>query len=126
MTVYTYSHDGFWLLVGSSFGFGRLLSLTPCVFPMIPILSSIIVGSGRDGHALSLACVRGMAVTYAAAGIAAGLTGTLLAVAQQNPWVLGSFAVVFVLLSLSMFGVYELQLPTFLQNEFLALLARLN
>jgi thiol:disulfide interchange protein DsbD len=120
-----FRHTGFWLLVGSFFGFGLLLSLTPCVFPMIPILSSIIVGSGRDGHALShlrgfalsLAYVLGMAVTYAAAGIAAGLTGTLLAVALQNPWVLGSFAAVFVLLSLSMFGFYELQLPTFLQSR---------
>ncbi len=116
---------GFWLLVGSFFGFGLLLSLTPCVFPMIPILSSIIVGCGRDGHgvshtrgfSLSLAYVLGMAVTYAAAGIAAGLTGTLLTAALQNPWVLGGFAAVFVLLSLSMFGFYELQLPTFLQSR---------
>jgi thiol:disulfide interchange protein DsbD len=99
-----FRHAGFWLLVGSFFGFGLLLSLTPCVFPMIPILSSIIVGSGRDGHgvshargfSLSLAYVLGMAITYAAAGIAAGLTGTLLAAALQNPWVLGSFAAVFV------------------------------
>jgi thiol:disulfide interchange protein DsbD len=120
-----FRHAGFWLLVGSFFGFGLLLSLTPCVFPMIPILSSIIVGSGRDGHgvshargfSLSLAYVLGMAITYAAAGIAAGLTGTLLAAALQNPWVLGSFAAVFVVLSLSMFGFYELQLPTFLQSK---------
>jgi thiol:disulfide interchange protein DsbD len=92
---------------------------------MIPILSSIIVGSGRDGHgvshargfSLSLAYVLGMAITYAAAGVAAGLTGTLLAAALQNPWVLGGFALVFVALSLSMFGFYELQLPTFLQSK---------
>ncbi len=116
---------GFWLLVGSFFGFGLLLSLTPCVFPMIPILSSIIVGSGRAGHgvshargcSLSLAYVIGMAVTYAAAGIVAGLTGTLLAAALQSPWVLGGFAAIFVLLALSMFGFYELQLPTFLQSR---------
>ncbi len=120
-----FKHAGFWLLVGSFFGFGLLLSLTPCVFPMIPILSSIIVGCGRAGHGvshtrsclLSLAYVLGMAVTYAAAGIAAGLTGTLLTAALQNPWVLGGFAAVFVLLSLSMFGFYELQLPTFLQSR---------
>lgn len=116
---------GFWLLVVSFFGFGLLLSLTPCCFPMIPILSSIIVGSGREGrgvsHArgfsLSLAYVLGMAITYAAAGVAAGMTGTLLAAALQNAWVLGSFALVFVVLSLSMFGFYELQLPTFLQSK---------
>jgi hypothetical protein len=88
-----FRHAGFWLLVGSFFGFGLLLSLTPCVFPMIPILSSIIVGSGRDGHgvshargfSLSLAYVLGMAITYAAAGIAAGLTGTLLAARCRTP-----------------------------------------
>jgi thiol:disulfide interchange protein DsbD len=92
---------------------------------MIPILSSIIVGSGRDGHgvshargfSLSLAYVLGMAVTYAAAGVAAGLTGTLLAATLQNGWVLGGFAAVFIALSLSMFGFYELQLPTFLQSR---------
>jgi len=117
--------SGFWLLVGSFFGFGLLLSLTPCVFPMIPILSSIIVGAGRDGHGvshlrsflLSLAYVLGMAVTYAAAGVSAALTGTLLAATLQNPWVLGILAAVFVALSLSMFGFYELQLPTFLQSR---------
>jgi len=120
-----FKNASFWLLVASFFGFGLLLSLTPCCFPMIPILSSIIVGSGRDGrgvsHArgflLSLAYVLGMAITYAAAGVAAGLTGTLLTAALQNAWVLGGFALVFVALSLSMFGFYELQLPTFLQSK---------
>ena len=114
-----------WLLAVSFFGFGLLLSLTPCVFPMIPILSGIIVGSGRAGHgvshargfALSLAYVLGMAITYAAAGVAAGLTGTLLSSGLQNPWVLGGFALVFVALSLSMFGFYELQMPIFLQSK---------
>jgi cytochrome c biogenesis protein CcdA len=120
-----FKNASFWLLVASFFGFGLLLSLTPCCFPMIPILSSIIVGSGRDGHgvshargfSLSLAYVLGMAITYAAAGVAAGLTGTLLTAALQNAWVLGAFALVFVALSLSMFGFYELQLPTFLQSK---------
>lgn len=114
-----------WLVAASFFGFGLLLSLTPCVFPMIPILSGIIVGSGRNGHgvshlrgfALSLAYVFGMATTYAGAGIAAGLTGTLLSVALQNQWVLGGFALIFVALSFSMFGFYALQLPTFLQSK---------
>ncbi|MDQ5881996.1 MAG: thioredoxin:protein disulfide reductase, partial [Pseudomonadota bacterium] len=116
----------FWVVIVSFFGFGLLLSLTPCVFPMIPILSGIIVGAGgKNSHKvshsrsfmLSLAYVLGMAATYAAAGIAAGMTGTLLSAALQNPWVLGSFALVFVVLSFSMFGFYELQLPTFLQSK---------
>lgn len=114
-----------WLVAASFFGFGLLLSLTPCVFPMIPILSGIIVSSGRQGHgvshvrgfSLSLAYVMGMAVTYAAAGIAAGFSGTLISAALQNPWVLGTFALLFVALAFSMFGFYELQLPTFLQSK---------
>jgi thiol:disulfide interchange protein DsbD len=113
----------FWLVVLSFFGFGLLLALTPCVFPMIPILSGIIVGQGhhltkRRGFVLSLFYVLGMAIAYAAAGVAAGLSGTLLSSALQNPWVLGAFALVFVALSLSMFGFYELQLPTALQSRF--------
>ena len=112
----------FWLIVSFFFGAGLLLALTPCVFPMIPILSGIIVGRGHKithMHAfiLSLAYVLGMAITYAAAGVAAGFSGNLISNALQTPWVLGSFAAVFVLLSLSMFGFYELQLPTALQSK---------
>jgi thiol:disulfide interchange protein DsbD len=115
--------DGnFWLIVSFFFGAGLLLSLTPCVFPMIPILSGIIVGRGHKithMHAflLSLAYVLGMAITYAAAGVAAGYSGNLISNALQTPWVLGSFAALFVLLSLSMFGFYEFQLPTALQSK---------
>jgi len=115
--------DGnFWLIVSFFFGAGLLLSLTPCVFPMIPILSGIIVGRGhkithRHAFLLSLAYVLGMAITYAAAGVAAGYSGNLISNALQTPWVLGSFAGLFVLLSLSMFGLYELQLPTALQSK---------
>ncbi len=110
------------LVLLSFFGFGLLLAFTPCTFPMIPILSGIIVGQGhRVSHLrafmLSLAYVLGMAITYALAGVAAGLTGTMLSAALQNVWVLGSFAFVFVLLSLSMFGFYELQLPSSLQSR---------
>jgi thiol:disulfide interchange protein DsbD len=113
---------GFWVVVASFFGFGLLLSFTPCVFPMIPILSSIIVNHGHAmTHAraftLSLAYVIGMAVTYAAIGVAAGFSGTLLSAALQNAWVLGGFALVFVALALSMFGFYELQLPGALQAK---------
>jgi thiol:disulfide interchange protein DsbD len=116
------SGGGFWAVVASFFGFGLLLSLTPCVFPMIPILSGIIVGRGhevtqRHAFTLSAVYVLGMAVTYALAGVAAGLTGTLLSNALQNPWVLGAFAALFVVLALSMFGFYELQLPTALQSR---------
>ncbi len=113
----------FWLVIASFFGFGLLLALTPCVFPMIPILSGIIVGQGQHltrprAFALSLAYVLGMAITYAAAGVAAGLSGTLLTSALQNPWVLGTFALVFVALAFSMFGFYELQMPNFIQSRF--------
>jgi thiol:disulfide interchange protein DsbD len=112
----------FWLVISFFFGAGLLLAFTPCIFPMIPILSGIIVGRGSritKMHAfiLSLAYVIGMAVTYALAGVAAGFSGELISNALQTPWVLGSFAAVFVLLSLSMFGFYELQLPTALQSK---------
>ncbi len=111
------------LILATFFGFGLLLALTPCVFPMIPILSGIIVGQGHTltksrAFGLSLAYVLGMAIAYAAAGVAAGLSGTLLSNALQNPWVLGSFALVFVLLALSMFDLYELQMPSFIQSRF--------
>ena len=110
------------LVLASFFGFGLLLAFTPCTFPMIPILSGIIVGQGHHvsharAGALSLAYVLGMALTYAAAGVAAGLSGTMLSAALQNVWVLGGFALVFVLLSLSMFGFYELQMPAALQSR---------
>ncbi|MEW5893548.1 MAG: protein-disulfide reductase DsbD [Pseudomonadota bacterium] len=115
----------FWVVVASFFGFGLLLALTPCVFPMIPILSGIIVGQGqgqtmtkRHGFLLSLAYVLGMAITYALAGVAAGMSGTLLSNALQNPWALGTGAAIFVALALSMFGFYDLQLPSFLQSRF--------
>ncbi len=110
------------IILLSFFGFGLLLAFTPCTFPMIPILSGIIVGQGNKvshmrAFTLSLAYVLGMAVTYALAGVAAGLSGTMLSAALQNAWVLSIFALVFVLLSLSMFGFYELQLPTALQSK---------
>jgi thiol:disulfide interchange protein DsbD len=112
----------FLALVASFFGFGLLLALTPCVFPMIPILSGILVPHGEHlthmkGFLLSLAYVLGMALTYSAAGVAAGLLGTMLSSALQTPWVLGGFAALFVVLSLSMFGFYELQLPSSLQSK---------
>jgi thiol:disulfide interchange protein DsbD len=101
---------------------GLLLSFTPCVLPMVPILSSIIVGQGSQvsrmrGFLLSMSYALGMALVYTAFGVAAGLAGEGLAAALQNTWVLGSFALLLVLLSLSMFGFYELQLPSALQSR---------
>jgi thiol:disulfide interchange protein DsbD len=115
-------HGNFWLLLTGFFGAGLLLTFTPCVLPMVPILSGIIVGRGHQvtrGRALTLSAVYvlGMALTYTAAGIAAGLSGTLLSNALQNPWVLGAFAAVFVFLAFSMFGFYELQLPASMQSR---------
>ncbi len=129
----------FWPVVGAFFVAGLLLSLTPCVLPMLPIVSSIIVGQGgygsggalaagasvgraspsadavgvsrRRGLALAASYSFGMAMVYTAFGVAAGLAGEGLAAALQNPWVLGAFALGLAALSLSMFGVYELQLP---------------
>ena len=121
---------GFWWLIASFFGFGLLLAFTPCVLPMIPILSGIIVGRGQNltrahGLALSAVYVLGMALTYAVAGVAAGLSGAMLSAVLQSPWVLGGFAALFVVLALSMFGFYELQLPVGLQSRLTAATNRL-
>jgi len=111
-----------WAVVLVFFVAGLLLTFTPCVLPMIPILSGIIVGEGREvtrrrAGLISLAYVFGMAVTYTAIGIAAAFSGSLFSAALQNAWVLGAFAVVFVALALSMFGFYELQLPSGWQSR---------
>ena len=117
-----FESGGFWLVMVSFLGFGLLLSLTPCMLPMIPILSGIIAGEGRDlgklrALLLSLSYVLGMAVAYALAGVAAAYSGTLLAAALQNPWVLTLFALVFVWLALAMFGFHDIQLPSFLHHR---------
>ena len=119
------------LVLASFLGFGLLLAFTPCVLPMIPILSGIIAGEGKDlgklrALLLSLAYVLGMAVAYAVAGVAAAWSGTLLASALQNAWVLGAFALVFVVLALSMFGLYELQMPGFLHHPLASASRRLQ
>jgi len=97
-------------------GFGLLLSMTPCVFPMIPIISGVIVSQGeglttRKAFALSVVYVLAMAVAYTIAGVLAGLFGANLQAALQMPWVIYSFSLVFVALAFSMFGFYELKLP---------------
>ncbi|HSU64079.1 MAG TPA: protein-disulfide reductase DsbD [Burkholderiales bacterium] len=112
----------FAIVLGGFLLFGLLLTFTPCVLPMVPILSGIIAGEGAELNklralALSLSYVLGMAIAYAAAGVAAALSGSLIAAALQNAWVLGSFALVFVVLALSMFGFYDLRLPGFLHHR---------
>lgn len=111
-----------WFIILSFFGFGLLLALTPCVFPMIPIISSVILAQGKGMGAkraffLSLVYVLSMAVAYTIAGILAGLFGANLQAAFQTPWVITLFALIFVLLALSMFDVYELQIPNFIQSR---------
>jgi thiol:disulfide interchange protein DsbD len=117
----TLKGGGLWVAIVAFFGFGLALSLTPCVFPMIPILSGIIAGQKHVTHAggffLSLAYVLGMAITYAVIGVIAAQSGTLLSNALQNPVALGIGAAIFVALALSMFGFYDLQLPNALQSR---------
>ncbi|MFX4231150.1 protein-disulfide reductase DsbD [Aliarcobacter butzleri] len=112
------------LVLVTFFGFGLLLSLTPCVFPMIPILSSIIVGASKNetmtasrGFFLSLVYVLSMSVAYTIAGVIAGIFGANLQVALQNPYVLVIFALIFVALAFSMFGYFEIRLPQAIQNR---------
>lgn len=117
-----FASGNFWLILTGFFGIGLLLAFTPCVFPMFPILSGIIANRSQHltkgrGFVLALAYVLGMAIAYAIAGIAAGLSGTMLSAALQNAWVLGTFALIFVMLAFSMFGFYELQLPDFFQSK---------
>lgn len=101
-------------------GFGLLLAFTPCTLPMIPIVSGMIVGSQakpRRALMLSLSYVLAMASTYAAVGVTAGLVGANLQAALQSPWLLGSFAGLFLLLAASLFGTFELQLPAGLMSR---------
>ena len=115
--------SGNWLHIAGLFALaGLLLSFTPCVLPMVPILSSLIAGQGdslsrRKSFGLSVAYSIGMAVVYAAFGVMAGLAGEGLAATLQNPWVLGAFASLLAFMSLSMFGLYELQMPSFIQSR---------
>jgi thiol:disulfide interchange protein DsbD len=110
-----------WLVALAFFGFGLLLTFTPCVFPMIPILSNIIVGqkdlTTRKAFFISLAFVLAMAFTYTLAGVFAGLAGANLQAAFQNPWIIGGFVLVFIALAMSMFGFYELQMPSGIQSR---------
>lgn len=118
----TFKSGNIGLILLTFFGFGLLLALTPCVFPMIPILSSIIVSQGegmnaKKGFILSLVYVLAMSVAYTLAGVFAGLFGANIQAALQNPWVLSSFSALFVILALSMFGFFEIGLPASLQSK---------
>lgn len=104
------------LIIFSFFGFGLLLSFTPCVLPMVPVLSGIIVGHGKQlsthkAFFLSLSYVLSMSLTYAAVGAVIALMGSNLQIVMQSPWAIGLFSAIFVLLALSMFNFYELRLP---------------
>lgn len=108
-----------WIVLGTFYLLGLGLAFTPCVLPMVPILSSIIVGNGqvtaRKGFALSVAYVLGMAVTYTVAGGLAAMAGQQIQALFQKPWIIAGFAGLFVILSLGMFGLYELQMPSGIQ-----------
>ncbi len=111
-----------WKVVATFFGLGLLLAFTPCVLPMIPILTSIIAGEGENtsparGFGLALSYVLGMALVYTGAGIAAAAAGAQLQAMFNQPWVLMIFAGFFVLLALAMFGGYDLQMPSSIQSK---------
>ena len=106
----------------SFFGFGLLLAFTPCIFPMIPILSGIIIGQGKEitvtqGFIISLSYVVASALTFTIFGILAGLFGANLLAIFQEPWIITSFSFVFILLALSMFGFYNLEVPVSVQAK---------
>ena len=112
----------FWAVIATFFGLGLLLAFTPCVLPMIPILTSIIAGEGDKtspmrGFTLAFSYVMGMALIYTAAGIAAAAAGAQLQATFNQPWVLILFSSFFVLLALAMFGGYDLQMPSSIQSR---------
>ncbi|MGY4107973.1 protein-disulfide reductase DsbD [Aeromonas encheleia] len=118
--------QGFWLSIAAFFALGLGLAFTPCVFPMYPILTGIIAGAGqrlstRRAFLLSFVYVQGMAVTYTLLGLVVASAGLKFQAALQHPYVLIGLSVMFVLLALSMFGLYTLQLPSSLQTRIVGL-----
>ncbi len=120
----TLQNSNMMIVLATFFGFGLLLSFTPCVFPMIPILSSIIVKASQNekmsagkGFFMSLIYVLAMSLAYTIAGVIAGIFGANLQAALQNPYVLVTFALVFIALAFSMFGYFEIRLPAALQSK---------
>ncbi len=109
------------IVVGALFS-GVLLTFTPCVLPMVPIVSSIIAGQGEDvtktkAVMLAVAYVLGTAVTYAIMGALAGATGEQLQSYFQNVWAIGAMTIIFVVMALSMFGLFIIELPSFIQSK---------
>ena len=121
----TASSNAYFLAILGAFITGLLLTFTPCVLPMIPILSGIIVGQGQGskktskfrGGALAAIYVLGTSVTYTVAGFIAGRSGEQLQAHFQNPVAIGIFSLILALLALSMFGFYEIQMPSFIQSK---------
>lgn len=116
------ANDNLWVVIGVFFIAGLLLAFTPCVLPMVPILSGIIAGEGDNvspmrGFSLALSYVMGMALIYTAAGVAAALAGAQLQAMFNQPWVLILFSSMFVVLSFGMFGFYDLQMPSGIQSR---------
>ncbi len=116
-----WSNLSIWWLIISAFGTGLLLTFTPCVLPLIPILSSIVIGQGGHGRMrggiLSMIYVLGTVVAYAFIGAVAGATGEQLSAYFQNAWAIGIMSAVFVLMSLSLFGLYEIRMPAGLASR---------
>src|SRR5690606_14175744 len=118
-----------WAVAAKFFLAGLALALTPCVLPMVPILSGIVAGDRGQpgplrGFSLALAYVAGLAVVYTAEGIAAAAIGVQLQAAFNQPWVLSLFAALFVALALGMFRLYDLQMPSAVQTRLAALSGR--
>lgn len=117
-----------WMILGGFFAAGLLLAFTACLYPMIPILSGLIAGDTRRGSGrallLSFIYVQSVAITYALAGAAAGLTGRVVQAELQNLWVLGGFSLVLVLMAMAMFGLFTVQMPSGIQNRLDALSRR--
>ena len=120
------SGGSWWVITLTFYAAGLLLAFTACVYPMIPILSSLIVGQGdkittTKAFSLSLVYVLSMASVYAVVGVLVGLSGFNIQPLFQNPWVLSAFAALFVLLALSMFGMFQLQMPAAIQNRLVSM-----
>ena len=118
--------SGLGLVVATFFGLGLLLAFTPCVLPMVPILSGIIAGEGDNtssarGFSLALSYVMGMALVYTAAGVAAAAAGLQLQAIFNQPWVLALFSSLFIVLALGMFGMFDLQMPSAIQSRLAAI-----